>query len=93
MFFRHYKEYFQMIVLCLLIDFKYCTANVFTVRRNAICNIIRRINAMFDCFPCNHFPFGIDMIVSLPKLNHCSVFERPLIVKNKLFSVIFRKRY
>ena len=81
-----------MIVMSFSIDLEDHPAYVFTVVRYAICLGVRLVDTAFNGLAGNDLPVEINVIVALAEFLECTVFERPLIVKNELLAIVRAER-
>ena len=86
------KKDLKMIVIRFFVDLQYHAADVFAVNHNAVCFIVRIVDAMLDRLAGNNLTFKVHMIVTLAEFYECTVLERPLIVNDKLLAVVSRQR-
>jgi hypothetical protein len=82
----------KMIVIRFFVDLQYHAADVFAVNHNAVCFIVRIVDALLDRLAGNDLTFKVHVIVTLAKFYECTVLERPLIVNDKLLAVVSRQR-
>ena len=75
-------------MVSLFVDLQNDSANLPSLNNDTVRFAIRRVNASFNCFTRYDLAVKIKMIITFSKLFYCAVFERPLVIQNKLFSVI-----
>ena len=87
-FLRRNEKKFQLVVMCLFVDFQHHTANLSAIIQNSICLAVGCINALLNRRTGNDFAVLLKMIVPQPELFHRTILERLLIIKNELLTVI-----
>ena len=86
-FLRRNEKKFQLIVMCLFVDFQHHTANLSAFIQNPVCFAVGCINALLNGCAGNDLSILLKMIVTQPEFFHCAVFERLLIIKDELLAV------
>ena len=86
-FLRRNEKKFQLVVMCLFVDFQHHTANLSAFIQNPVCFAVGCINALLNGCAGNDLSILLKMIVTQPKFFHCAVFERLLIIKDELLAV------
>ena len=86
------KKDLKVVVIVFFVDLQYYAADVLAVNHNAVCFIVRIVDAMLDRLAGNDLTFKVHVIVTLAKFYERTVLERPLIVNDKLLAVVSRQR-
>lgn len=87
---RH-EQYVQMIVTGSGVYVEYRAAHLFAVGHDAICVAAGGVYRVFYGLTGDYLAISVDMIVARAEFLKRAVLERQLIVKYKLFAVVFGK--
>ena len=78
----------QLVVVSFFVNFQDHTSNPSAIQNNAVGLAIGRVDTTLDGFSRDDFTVKIKMVVALAEFLDRSVLERPLIIENKLLTVI-----
>ena len=82
------KQDFQLVVVGFFVDPQNDAADLFAIHNNAVGFTVRCVNATLDGLAGYDLALEIDVVITLAELLQCAVFERPLVIQDKLLTVI-----
>ena len=77
-----------MVMMRFLVNREYQATNLLTVKHNAVGFAFWIVDGFFNGCAGDDLAVLVDMVVTLTELHHRAILERPLIVKDKLLTVI-----
>ena len=86
--FGQYKKNIQVIMMRFVVNREYQATNLLTVKHNAVGFAFGIVDRFLNRCTRNDLTVIVNMVVTLAELHHRAILERPLIVKDKLLTVI-----
>ena len=81
-----------MVMMRFVVNREYQATNLLTVKHNSVGFTFGIVDRFLNGCARDDLTVTVKMVVTLTELHHRAVLERPLIVKDKLLTVLCRKR-